>query len=366
MKRFKENTEMAITRMEAWWSGEIIDRIPIIVTAPADHAAAYHGPDTDDLMKWWTEWEFILPRNLHMLENTYFGGEAFPAFRPVHGGMVSIVSRYLGAENTFLDKRTTWAEPFIEDWANRAELCFDPENFYWQKTEELLSRAVKYIEENDLECYCYVPDFNGPTQTVCDVRGMEQLAMDLMECPEEVLRAFDEVNQTWLECWKRASAITGRTGGYLWWMNVLSTEPATDLQSDVSCILSPRMFDKYLLPFIRQQSEWVGRTIYHLDGPDAVRHLDSLLSLPELDAVQWVSGAGQPSADKWPDLLTRIREGGKQILIGCPADGIQELLERMGPEGLLIQTHCRSRQEADDLLRNAEKWSVRKNRVRVS
>ncbi len=366
MKPFKENTEMAIKRIEAWWNGEMIDRVPIIVTAPADHAAAYEGPDTDDLKKWWTEWEFVLPRNLHALENTYFGGEAFPTFRPIQEGLVSIVSRYVGAKNTFVDKHTTWAEPFIEDWRNRPELAFNPENFYWQKTEELISRAVDYIEKNNLDCFCNVPDFNGPTQTVCDVRGMEQFAFDLVECPQEVVKAFDEVNKTWLECWKRATSIASRTGGYLWWMNVLSKKPATDLQSDVSCILSPQMFDEYLLPFIRQQSEWVDRSIYHLDGPDAVRHLDSLLSLPGLDAIQWVSGAGQPPANQWPDLLKRIRKGGKQILISSPAEGIQGLLEAVGPEGLLIQTFCRSRQQADDLLRNTEKWSVHKNRVRVS
>jgi hypothetical protein len=30
----------------------------------------------------------------------------------------------------------------------------------------------------------------------------------------------------------------------------------------------------------------VERTIYHLDGPDAIRHLDALLELPALDGIQ--------------------------------------------------------------------------------
>ena len=41
---------------------------------------------------------------------------------------------------------------------------------------------------------------------------------------------------------------------------------------------------KLAVPALDQQTRWVERTVYHLDGPGAIRHLDALLSLPELDA----------------------------------------------------------------------------------
>ena len=93
-----------------------------------------------------------------------------------------------------------------------------------------------------------------------------------------------------------SSAICHRLGGWFFWMRIWSDRPAVDLQSDVSCLVSRELFDEYFLPFIEQQTAWAERTVYHLDGPGAIRHLDSLLALPRLTAIQWVPGAGAPGA----------------------------------------------------------------------
>jgi len=51
-------------------------------------------------------------------------------------------------------------------------------------------------------------------------------------------------------------------------------------------------------------------SIYHLDGIDAIRHLEAICSLENLDMIQWVPGAGQDGKD-WSDLRRRIDELGK-------------------------------------------------------
>jgi hypothetical protein len=38
------------------------------------------------------------------------------------------------------------------------------------------------------------------------------------------------------------------------------------------------------------------RTFYHLDGIGQLHHLDLVLSIAELDGVQWVPGDGKPTA----------------------------------------------------------------------
>ena len=142
------------------------------------------------------------------------------------------------------------------------------------------------------------------------------------------------------------------------WMGIWSLTPAIDLQCDFSCMISPAMFDDLFLPALREQTERVDRTIYHLDGPDAVRHLDSLLSLPRLTGIQWVPGAGAPPMSDWVDLLRKILDAGKLLYITCAANEVEFLLDRLPHPGLLLETACGSREEADELVRNVARWSA--------
>jgi len=94
-------------------------------------------------------------------------------------------------------------------------------------------------------------------------------------------------------------------------------------------------------------------TIYHLDGPKAIPHLDHLLSIPELDGIQWTLGEGNPSVDssKWFPLYRKIQKSGKRlVLLGASRKRVKPLLKILRPDGLLIRTWCPTENEARDLL----------------
>ena len=63
-----------------------------------------------------------------------------------------------------------------------------------------------------------------------------------------------------------------------------------------------------------------------LDGPDAIRHLDSLLSLPKLSGIQWIPGAGSPSVSEWIPLLKRIQKAGKLQHLICQKGEVNQNL----------------------------------------
>ena len=69
------------------------------------------------------------------------------------------------------------------------------------------------------------------------------------------------------------------------------------------------------MPSLREDMKRLSHTIYHLDGVGAMKHLDALLSLPELNAIQWVYGVGQPGPYAWLDLYHKVLDAGKQIMI---------------------------------------------------
>ncbi|MGQ9629873.1 MAG: hypothetical protein ACUVXI_06085 [bacterium] len=353
---YKEDWEACRERIDAWWHGEIIDRAPIKITAP--RMAIESQAEIDDLEAYWTDPERVIPRLERQIEATYWAGEAFPVMFPVSTGMVAILGSYLGCPLKFVDTRTTWAEHIIDDWERRPKLEFDPENKWWRLSSHLLESAAQRAPGR---YYVGLPDLNGPGEILSRLRGPDRLAIDLIENGDYVKKALKEINRAWLRYWEACVGIIHQhVGGYITWMGIWSESPSTDLQCDFSIMISKEMFDEFFLPGIEQQTEWIGRTIYHLDGPGAVRHLDSLLDLPKLSGIQWVPGAGAPPMREWIPLLKKIQGAGKLLYIDCEKEEVEYLLTELRPEGLLLNTHCDSAPEADALLKRVERLTARR------
>ena len=358
MNPYKEDIEQSRQRVEAWWNHEIVDRAVIQVTAPKrpspePRAEASPEPDQAALRRYFTDPETVIPRLQANLARTYFGGEAFPVIFPVSISMVAILGNYLGCPMRFVNERTTWSDHILDDWETRPPYRCDLDNEYWRISEALLTTAV---ERSD-GYYVGVPDLNGPTEMLSRLRSPGKLALDFYDRPHYLKPALAEINQAWYGYWQACTEIAGRLGGHFHWMGVWSDLPSTDLQSDFSCMISPEMFDEYFLPFIDEQTTMVERTIYHLDGPGAVRHLDSLLGLPHLDGIQWVPGAGAKPAVEWLPLLRKIQEAGKLVYTYCEPEHVRTILSELRPEGVMLVTSCGSVQEAEQLLEQVEVWT---------
>jgi hypothetical protein len=111
-------------------------------------------------------------------------------------------------------------------------------------------------------------------------------------------------------------------------------------------------FERLFLPDIARQAAAVKRAVYHLDGPGCTRHLDALLSLPELDAIQYTPGVENPSALPWIEMFRKIQASGKSLLVICPAGEVLALCDALSPQGLglLVETPL-SPPELDELYR---------------
>ncbi len=348
----KPDWDEARERIEAWWHGEMIDRVPVMVTAPRHPVAE---PEPDDLMAYWTDPDLVIPRLERRLEATYFGGEATPTVYPVSTGMVAVLAAYLGCPLQLLDTRTTWAHPILEDWDDPPPMEFDPDGKWWRVSACLLRAGA---ERAPGKHFVGLPDFNGPGEILARLRGTEPLCLDVVERPETVREAVDRITYAWFRYFEAALGIIHQhVPGSITWMGIWSLQQAVDLQCDFSCMISPDMFNRIFLPGLRRQTELVGRTVYHLDGPDAVRHLPALLELDHLDAIQWIPGAGAPPMREWTDLCRRILEGGKLLYIACARDEVKFLLDNLPHPGLLLRTSCASPEEVDRLLEDVARWS---------
>lgn len=369
----KEDFEEAKLRIEAWWNGEIIDRVPIMITAPKKNNNKYNNwiyPSAFPLSGIWdgtltgyekvkdpesffTDPNIVIPRIEKLINDTFWGGEAIPVMFPV--SIVAALAHYLGSPIKFINAMTTWAEPVINSWSNRKEFKFDPENEWWKKSKILLEEASKRANGRYMVS---IPDLNGPAEILSILRGNEQFAIDTIESPDEIIRATQELNYTWLKYWEACHEIIHQyIKGYTFFMSIWSDFPATDLQCDFSTLISPESFNKLFIPFIEQQSEWIPRNIYHLDGPGALVHLNLLLSVPGIKAIQWVPGAGSAPMSEWITLLKKIQEKGKSLFLSCEKWEVEKIVKELKPEGLLLETTCGSIREAEAILSNVRKWT---------
>jgi hypothetical protein len=118
------------------------------------------------------------------------------------------------------------------------------------------------------------------------------------------------------------------------------------------------LFDEIFLPGIARECRFLDRSIYHLDGPGALRHLDTILDIPELDAVQWVPGAGREIFSKWVPVYQKIQAAGKGILVYCEVSDLELVMQTLKPKALALAiSNVPDRETGENILSALEKWT---------
>ena len=190
----KQDFPLVQERMEAWWRGEIIDRIPVKVTAPSREIKGCQGwilsaafplsvsggslfeqedkKVAEDLERFFTDPEIVIPRVESLIEKTYWGGDAFPVMFPVVVNLVAILAVYLGSPIKYIDTDTTWIRPSIWNWEKRKRFEFDPENDFWKKSKILLEESSRRGSGKYL---VGIPELNGPGEILARLRGEAEL-----------------------------------------------------------------------------------------------------------------------------------------------------------------------------------------------
>jgi hypothetical protein len=112
-------------------------------------------------------------------------------------------------------------------------------------------------------------------------------------------------------------------------------------------MISPKMFAEFVLPYLKRQCDGLDYSLYHLDGPEAVCHLDHLLSIESLDCIQWTPGAGQPGGGNpcWDTIYKKVLDAGKLIHAGMAPHEIKPFVKRFGKKSVYIVTNTKTEEE---------------------
>jgi hypothetical protein len=333
----------------------MIDRPLVRVTAPRVPVAPIAAPrDPAALFIWLTDPDLVLPRLEARIAATYTCGDAFPWADPLSQGLAAVQAAYHGAPYSVdPDTLTGWAGTLFEDWSKRPHFVPDIKNPWWQATLRLLDAGARLGGER----WCAaIPDLQGGGEILALLRGSELLALDLVDRADEIGLAVAEINAAWWyyfqECY---GAIHRWQPGYIDWLGIWSDAPAATVECDYMVMVSPRMFERFFLPGVAEQVEMVERSLFHLDGPGAVKHLDMLLALPRLRGIQWVPTPERPRPADWLPMFQRIQAAGKRVVLNCGAGDLMNLFDALKPELLLVDVTCSSPQEADELTQAVER-----------
>ena len=346
---YKQDCGLALKRHQAFWSREVIGRPVMWVTAPnGKPPREIPRPSTPKERR--TSIDYLVAARAELLRTIHFAGDALPTFAPDFGP--STVNAWMGGELQY-DDNTVWVDPHVSDADGLRKLRLDREGWAWKHYLALLDRAIVEGKGRWVTGY---PDLHTGSDALAAARGPEQFAMDMMDHPECVAEGMARMTDLWKEVVDETSRrILPQGQGTANWMPGWSDRRFVVVgHNDFTCMASPDMYREFFLPDNRACCRHVEHTLYHLDGPGALCHLDTILSIPELSGVQWVQGAGNGPMTRWMSVLKRIQAAKKCLHVTVDAEDVPVMLKELAPEGLFIRTGAGSAEEADRLVALAE------------
>jgi len=298
----------------SWWKGEL--GRPIAGAVLTDQPPC-RKESTNPTLQFATAWDasispqqFIDAHDYQFSTQRYLG-EAFP-FLNFNSFGPGVLAAFLGCRPN-ARKETVWFE------APKADMPLCELHFELDKNNPYLRRVLN-VYEAGMEKWrgavvMSMADLGGVMDVLASFRGTENLLLDLYDEPEEVLRCVGEIQREWFKCYDLINETIGSERmGYSQWFNLYDEEPSYILQSDFSYMISPSMFKTFVAPELDSSAKRLTNTLYHLDGVGEIPHLDMLLAMEGVKAIQWVPGDGPALSMDWSELIARILAGGKKLL----------------------------------------------------
>jgi hypothetical protein len=232
---------------------------------------------------------------------------------------------------------------------------YDWHNEYLKKLDELTDLALNQAEGRFLVGYT---DIHTGMDWCAALRGTETLLTDFYDNTEllhlltkaylpDFFKFFDHFHRKLQE--HGHPSVT--------WMNIPSPGELHIPSCDFSTMISSGQFIEFAVPGLVQECLYMDHNIFHMDGKGVARHLDHILTLPKLNAIQWVQGVGddQPIM-QWVSLIKKIQKNGKGVVVDVAASELESFISEVPPKGIYLCIATESQEEEEAILKRVEEW----------
>ena len=242
------------------------------------------------------------------------------------------------------------------------DIKFDTNHPNWLLHKELL-KACKQKAQGHY--YVGMPDLMEGMDVLAAIKGTDKVLLDTVMQPEVLEHQMQQINDIYFQVFDELYDII-REGDEMAFCYFSSWAPGkmSKLQSDISTMISVDDYRRFVQPFIREQCQKIDYTLYHLDGVGAMHHLDALLEIKELNAIQWTPGVGEPQggSPKWYDLYKKILAGGKSIM-ACwvTLNELRPLLDNIGGDGVHVEMDFHNEHEVEEAMKIVQDFEHSRN-----
>ena len=332
----KTNWEETKADYSAWWRKES--------KKPLFFASVPGEPDTPTR---WTGWN-LAHKPVNFEENIRDFEHAYSNYRyPLQGYPLltinlgpGIMAAYLGGE-VHVRPETVW---FAKNPPLRLDedIKLDTNNWWYRLTRDMTAMAA---QRGTGKFITGMTDLGGTLDILSSLRGAEQLLVDLADNPARVREWCGQITDAWLKrFWDFHSVITPHQEGAAGWMGPWAPKPWFPLQCDFANMISPAMFEEFVAPDLRTVAKALDYSIYHWETPGQLGDLDALLSIPEIDGIQWNPGPQlePPDSPKWYPIFKKIQAKGKLLVLGgINLDNLDIFFANIDPKGVFIHQEVR-------------------------
>lgn len=346
---FKPDFERAREMWTAFWEGRNT-RPLLAIVKPKDGKTLAPAPATYELTR--SDLDQVLEKVILWASTREFLADAIPCF------CVSFAAdhfaTFLGAQLKWHPEspETFWPQPIIHDW-NDFEIRFQKEGEWWQRTVQTIRRCRERLDGKMIVSGCHL---QGGLDCLAALRGVNRLLYDLIDHPDEVKRALAQIDDILEEVRDALDIAFGvATFGSMTRHGMYSPGSVDVPQCDFSAMLSPAMFEEFGMPSLRRQFPQLDHSTYHLDGSDAIKHLEAVCSIEKLGVIQWQPGAGAAQTVDWSFLHERIDALGKGQILGGSRERIKHLWQTFRSRKLFFGARAESREDAERFLDELER-----------
>ncbi|MFO7635908.1 MAG: hypothetical protein R6W96_01205 [Clostridia bacterium] len=354
MFEMKPDYEKCMERINAFWANDLADR-PLVWMG-------YQKPDPkpliekkyNNLRERWLDFDTRVENYVIQMENSVAYADAMPMAWPNMGP--EIISAMCGCGYEF-GETTAWSTPCVRDWQDDYDKSvFSQDNEYFKLLDTFTRKLAEAGKGRFIVGYT---DMHGGGDHLAALRDPQELCIDMIENVGWIRKKLTDSYREFYWIYEHFHEMLSGMGmpSTTWLPLVCEKGKYAVVSNDFSCMISKKMFDDMFLPGIAEECAYFDRSIYHLDGPGALVHLDSLLQIKELDAIQWVPGAGNEGFHRWIGVYKKIQKASKGIQVLVQPGELGEVFEHLDPEGVMLCVQgIENESQAENVMKKIKKW----------
>ncbi len=332
----KENESLCRTRHQAFWHNDSLGTP--LVFALAEKPGFPPRPWQSPLPR--KAWDLSPDWHVNMVENYLYGncfcGDAMPVASLMVG--LDIVNTTILAGG---DYDYSSSNDFIGFQPGRFKLeetvaGFDPGHPLVQDLMACYDRVIQRVGQDALVNTPMTLDALSSLYAMC---GSSTFLMDMLDKKELIKQRVREMTQTYLAFYDHFYDHL-KVKGYgesASWFQVFAEGKFESVRCDFSLMLSPDLFDEFVMPELIQVCDHMDYTLFNMCSVQHARFLDQLATIPSLDGIFWNPEPYLDGIRGYLPVLQKIKEKGMCLEIVCHnvEDGVLAA-KTLGPDGLYI------------------------------